>query len=96
MQGGQRGAGDLPPGRAGEGELQPRRASVPARTLSPADRAGCCGALPQVSSFRGRALRLPEDADMEQISAKYADGVLEVQITKKAAAVAAGRRVQIG
>ncbi|KAL4457980.1 hypothetical protein ABPG75_012845 [Micractinium tetrahymenae] len=39
----------------------------------------------RVSSFRGRALRMPDNADCEQINAKYEDGVLELRIAKKKA-----------
>jgi HSP20 family molecular chaperone IbpA len=49
-----------------------------------------------VSSFQGRALRMPENADMEAVSAKYTDGVLEVVIKKKAAEAAPqGKRVRV-
>ncbi|PRW56077.1 tRNA-splicing ligase-like protein [Chlorella sorokiniana] len=37
----------------------------------------------RVSSFRGRALRMPDNADLEKITAKYEDGVLELRIAKK-------------
>lgn len=39
----------------------------------------------RVSTFRGRALRMPENANMDDIKAKYEDGVLEVTIPKQAA-----------
>lgn len=51
----------------------------------------------RVSSFRGRALRMPDNADCEQITAKYEDGVLELRIAKKKteASRPEGRVVQV-
>lgn len=51
----------------------------------------------RVSSFRGRALRMPDNADCEQIQAKYEDGVLELRIAKKSveAGKAEGRVIQV-
>ncbi|PSC67475.1 hypothetical protein C2E20_8857 isoform B [Micractinium conductrix] len=52
----------------------------------------------RVSSFRGRALRLPDNADVQaQVNAKYEDGVLELRIPKKKMEASApqGRVIQI-
>lgn len=49
----------------------------------------------RVSTFRGRALRMPDNANMDAIKAKYEDGVLEVTIPKRGEAKPEGRTVAV-
>lgn len=44
----------------------------------------------RVSSFRGRNIRMPANADLENIKAKYEDGVLSVAMPKKQASAPTG------
>jgi len=47
------------------------------------------------SQFSSRTLRMPDSADLGQVSAKLEDGVLRVHIPKKVEATAKQRRVAI-
>ena len=47
------------------------------------------------SQYQRRALRLPDNADLSKVSAKYEDGVLMVDIPKKAMSEPKSTRVSI-
>eukprot|EP00887_Chlorella_sp_A99_P007407 scaffold2.g7407.t1 len=47
------------------------------------------------STFVGRALRMPESADMEKVRAKYENGMLVLDIPKKPEAKAEAKRIDV-
>jgi HSP20 family molecular chaperone IbpA len=49
-----------------------------------------------VTSFRNRNLRMPANANLEDIKANYSDGTLEIKIAKRSDIESTGgRRVQV-